>query len=58
MQIVTRLDNFTVLAITEDEKLKKFTVGDRLGNRVTNRTFAVAADAMDWGYFSYVELVK
>jgi len=58
MQIVTRLDNFTVLAITEDEKLKKWTIGDRLGNRVTNRTFTVAADAMDWATLNYVELVK
>ena len=58
MQIVTRLDNFTVLAITENEKLKKWTVGDILGNRVTNRDFSVATDAIDWGYFSYVELAK
>ena len=58
MQIVTRLDNFTVLAITEDYKLKKWTVGDRFGRRVAMETFTVAADAIDWGYFSYVELVK
>ena len=57
MKIYAKINNFTILAITDNEKLTKFTVGDRLGERVTHETFDVARTAIDWGYCNYVELV-
>ena len=58
MQTYAKINNFTILAITENEKLKRWTVGDRLGNRVTDRTFHNANSAIAWAGDNYVELVK
>ena len=58
MQIYTKIKNFTILAITENEKLKRWTVGDRIGERVTNKTFSTAGEAIEWADSEYVEMVK
>ena len=58
MTIYAKIENFTVLAITDDGKLKSWTVGDRQGERVTNKIFATAGDAIAFGCSEYVELVR
>lgn len=58
MKIYAKINNFTILAITEDNQLKKWTVGDRQGERVTDKVFNVASDAIGWANTNYVGLVK
>jgi len=49
-RLYTKLDNFTVIAIHEDEKLKYFFVGDRNEEKISNKTFKRPIDAMKHGY--------
>jgi len=58
MKIYAKIENFTILQVVDNEKLISFTIGDRIGERVTDKTFRVASDAIGWAYEFYEELVK
>ena len=45
-----KLDNFTVIAIHEDEKLTGFFIADNNGDKLSSRTFGKASEAMEYGY--------
>jgi len=46
----TKLNNFTVIAIHEDEKLTGFFIADCNGEKLSNIIFKVASEAMEYGY--------
>ena len=53
------IDNYQIWAITtEDEKILGWTVCDRNGERVTEKNFEFASDAIEWAHQNYKELLR
>jgi len=48
MKKYAQIDNFTILAVTEADKVVGFTVGDRNRDRVTDKNFDKASDAIEF----------
>ena len=46
----TKIGKFTVIATHEDEKLTGFFIADNNGEKLSNRTFAKASEAIEYGY--------
>jgi len=46
----TKINNFQIIAIHEDEKLKGFFIADKNGEKLSNRTFEKASDAIDYAH--------
>ena len=53
------MENYQIHAITtEDRKILGFIVCDRNGERVSDKNFEYASEAMEWAQKNYKELVK
>ncbi len=58
MREYAKIGNFIIAAVTKEERVVGFAVTDRNGERVTDKLFRVASDAIGWANTNYVELVK
>ena len=45
-----KIENFTVIAIHEYEKLTGFFIADKNGEKLSSRTFEKASYAIEYGY--------
>jgi len=44
------VNNFQIIAIHEQEKLKSFFIADKNGEKLSSRTFEKASDAIDYAH--------
>lgn len=58
MREYAKIGNFIIATVTKEDRVIGFAVTDRNGERVTDRLFRVACDAISWANTNYVELVK